>query len=304
MGCSETTSKDRSLRRSFAGAAEGCGLLIFEHEKRPAWITMRAFCITDSGSVLAVLIGHRQQLFFLIPVERFVVLFGFETTLFQSLIQVDFVIGHVMQAVAGEVPQQVARDQVGNLRVTGDDLAQDVLAQVLAFDRVDRQQCTQFVEALQEQGMAFFGNLFGLTHGDQDAAQVVKQDEMVGNDIGHEISPQEQNGRRSIKLLRPFLHRWLDQRTFPSASANSSLSKSSTSITLRRATSASRRVCASPGCNTPASSAASMACSPAAGLTWPLFSATCSFFCNGCAAFSRLQACCRAPTASSADCGR
>jgi hypothetical protein len=46
--------------------------------------------------------------------------------------------------------------------------------------------------------MAFFGNLFGLTHGDQDATQVVKQDEMIGNDVGHEISPQEQNGRGSI----------------------------------------------------------------------------------------------------------
>jgi hypothetical protein len=52
--------------------------------------------------------------------------------------------------------------------------------------------------------MAFFGNLFGLTYGDQDTAQVVEQDEMIGNDIGHEISPQEQNGRRSIKLPRPF----------------------------------------------------------------------------------------------------
>jgi hypothetical protein len=41
----------------------------------------------------------------------------------------------------------------------------------LAFDRVDRQQRTQFVEALQEQGMAFFGNLVGLTYGDQDAAR-------------------------------------------------------------------------------------------------------------------------------------
>jgi hypothetical protein len=66
--------------------------------------------------------------------------------------------------------------------------------------------------------MAFFGNLLGLTHGDQDAAQVVKQDEMIGNDVGHEISPQEQNGRGSIKRLRPFCmdrHVRLDQRTFP-----------------------------------------------------------------------------------------
>ena len=61
----------------------------------------------------------------------------------------------------------------------------------------------QFVEALQEQGMAFFGNLFGLTYGDQDTAQVVEQNKMIGNDVGHEISPQEQNGRGSIKLLRP-----------------------------------------------------------------------------------------------------
>ncbi|MNS28590.1 hypothetical protein D3C72_605720 [compost metagenome] len=136
--------------------------------------TMRAFFITSFRSVLAVLVRQRQQLFFLIPVKRFVVLFGFEATFFQRLIQVDFIIGHVVQAVTGEVPQQVARDQVGDLRVAGDHLAQNFLAQVLAFDRIDRQQCKQFVEALQEQGMAFVGNLFGLTYGDQDAAQVVE----------------------------------------------------------------------------------------------------------------------------------
>ena len=127
------------------------------------------FFAADRESVLAVVVRHRQQLFFLVPVEGFVVLFGFETTFFQCLIQVDLIVGHVVQAVAGEVPQQVARNQVGDLWIAGDHLAQDVLAQVLAFDRVDRQQRAQFVEALQEQGMAFFGNLFGLTYGDQDA---------------------------------------------------------------------------------------------------------------------------------------
>jgi hypothetical protein len=97
------------------------------------------FCMTDRGSVLAVLVRQRQQLLFLIPVERFVVLFGFEAPLFQGLVQVDFIIGHVMQAVTGEIPQQVAWHQMGDLRVASDDLAQDILAQVLAFDRIDRQ---------------------------------------------------------------------------------------------------------------------------------------------------------------------
>jgi hypothetical protein len=80
---------------------------------------------------------------------------------------------------------------VGDLWITDDYLAEEVLAQILAFDRVDGQLRAQFIEALQEQRMAFFGNLFGLTYGDQDAAQVVKQDKVIGNDIGHEISPQE-----------------------------------------------------------------------------------------------------------------
>jgi hypothetical protein len=33
---------------------------------------------------------------------------------------------------------------------------------------------------------------------------VVEQYKMIGNDVGHEISPQEQNGRGSIKPPRPF----------------------------------------------------------------------------------------------------
>ncbi|MNF82153.1 hypothetical protein D3C85_1042790 [compost metagenome] len=91
-----------------------------------------------------------------------------------------------MQAVAGEEPQQVARYQVGNLWVARDDLAQDVLAQVLAFDRVHRQLLAKFVEALQKQLMAFFRHLLGFTQGDQDAAQMVEQDEVVVEmGVGH-----------------------------------------------------------------------------------------------------------------------
>ncbi|WP_324729303.1 hypothetical protein [Pseudomonas chlororaphis] len=46
--------------------------------------------------------------------------------------------------------------------------------------------------------MAFFGNLLGFTHGDQDTAQMVEQDEVIGDDVGHDMSPQQQNGRGSI----------------------------------------------------------------------------------------------------------
>ncbi len=46
--------------------------------------------------------------------------------------------------------------------------------------------------------MAFLGHLFGFADGNQDAAQVVEQDEMISNDVGHEISPQSKNGRESI----------------------------------------------------------------------------------------------------------
>jgi hypothetical protein len=35
MGCYEAISKDRSLRRSSVGAAEGCDIFIFEHKKGP-----------------------------------------------------------------------------------------------------------------------------------------------------------------------------------------------------------------------------------------------------------------------------
>ncbi|MNI72094.1 hypothetical protein D3C73_1280150 [compost metagenome] len=89
--------------------------------------------------MLAVLVRQRQQLLFLVPVEGLVVLFGFEAAFFQCLVQVDFFIGQVVQAVTGEIPQQIPWNQVGDLRITGNDLSQDVLAQVLAFDRIDRQ---------------------------------------------------------------------------------------------------------------------------------------------------------------------
>ena len=75
---------------------------------------------------------------------------------------------------------------MGNLWVAQDDLAHHVLAQVLAFDRVDGQHGPQFIKAFQEQSVAFLGNLFGFADGNQDTAQVVEQDEMIGNDVGHE----------------------------------------------------------------------------------------------------------------------
>lgn len=99
--------------------------------------------------MFAALCRHGQQLLFLVPVKWFVVMLGFVTALFQRLIQLDFIIRHEMQAVTGKKPQQVARHQVGDLRVALDDLTQDVLAQVLAFYRVLRQLLDQFVEALQ-----------------------------------------------------------------------------------------------------------------------------------------------------------
>ncbi|MNE87436.1 hypothetical protein D3C80_1846390 [compost metagenome] len=78
-----------------------------------------------------------------------------------------------------------------------DHLAQQVLAQVLAFDRIDRQRGAQFVEALQKQRVAFFRNLLGFTDSDQNTAQEVELDESL---VEHNGSPLElkQNGRRSI----------------------------------------------------------------------------------------------------------
>jgi hypothetical protein len=49
--------------------------------------------------------GIASSCFFLVPVERFVVLFGFKATLFQGLVQVQFFIGHEVQAIAAEEPQ-------------------------------------------------------------------------------------------------------------------------------------------------------------------------------------------------------
>ena len=63
------------------------------------------------------LIRHGQQLFLTVPVERFVVLLGFVPALFQLLEDGNLVIRHEVQAVAAEVPQQVARNQVGDLGI-------------------------------------------------------------------------------------------------------------------------------------------------------------------------------------------
>ncbi len=51
--------------------------------------------------------------------------------------------------------------------------------------------------------MAFLGHLFGFADGNQDAAQVVEQDEMIGNDVGHEISPLKQKRAREYMPLAP-----------------------------------------------------------------------------------------------------
>ena len=104
-----------------------------------------------------------QQLLRLMPIERLVVDFGFMTALFQRLVQVKLFIGHEMQAITGEEPQQVARYQMGDLWVALNDLADQVLAQVLALQGILRQQGEQLVEALEKQRVAFLRDLFGLT---------------------------------------------------------------------------------------------------------------------------------------------
>ncbi|MNG00852.1 hypothetical protein D3C84_838050 [compost metagenome] len=101
-----------------------------------------------------------------------------------------------MQAVTAEEPQQIPRDQVGDLRVALNDLAHQVLTQVGAL-RINRQLQHQVVEALQEQRVAFFRHLLGLTQGNQNGAQVGKQGEMVFQAIGsHAGSPHEQKRAR------------------------------------------------------------------------------------------------------------
>ena len=97
----------QTKRRSLSGVFVS---VIFICIEKPAGDAVRAFvCLSlDGRLVRAALGGHSQQLFFLVPVERFVVFQGVEATFFEGLIHFDFVIRHKMQAVATEEPQQIA----------------------------------------------------------------------------------------------------------------------------------------------------------------------------------------------------
>jgi hypothetical protein len=74
---------------------------------------------------------------------------------------------------------------MGDLRVAVEDLAEQILPQVLAGNRVTRQFSEQFVVAFEEQGVAVVEHLFGFAQGDKDAAQVVEQGEVVVEVAGH-----------------------------------------------------------------------------------------------------------------------
>src|SRR5690606_24677761 len=89
-----------------------------------------------------------------------------------------------------EEPQQVAGHQVGDLRVAVEDLADQVLAQGAIFRHVG-QGFQQLVEALEEQCVAVVGNLLGLAEGDQNAAQLGEQGQVVfeiGSGHGNPVS--------------------------------------------------------------------------------------------------------------------
>ena len=124
------------------------------------------------------LVRHAQQLLFQVPVEGLVVLLGFVAAFLELLEDSDFLVGHEVQAVAAEEPEQVARNQVGDLWVAVEDLADQVLTHVALF-RYVLQVHDQLVEALEEQRVAFFRDLFGFAHGKQDAAQMGQQSQVV-----------------------------------------------------------------------------------------------------------------------------
>ncbi|MCY1408751.1 hypothetical protein D9M71_240790 [compost metagenome] len=101
-----------------------------------------------------------------------------------------------MQAVAAEEPQQVARHQVGDLRITVEHLGNQVLAEVLGADRVAWQLGQQFVEAFEEQAVVVLRNLLGFAQGAENGAQVLEQGEMmVEIGVGH-------GGPPGVKLKR------------------------------------------------------------------------------------------------------
>ena len=120
-------------------------------------------------SVPGVLFRHAQQLFFVVPVEGLVVLLGFVAAFLEGLEDGDFFVGHVVQAIAAEEPEQVTRYQMGDLRVAMEDLADQVLAHVPFFRHV-LQIHDQFIEAFEKQRVAFLRDLLGFAHGKQDAA--------------------------------------------------------------------------------------------------------------------------------------
>ncbi|MCY1292915.1 hypothetical protein D9M69_432370 [compost metagenome] len=84
---------------------------------------------------------------------------------------------------------------MGDLRVAVEDLADQVLAEVEIAFRVVGQFAQQFVEALEEQRVGVVCHLFGFAQGDQDAAQMVEQGEVVVEvGSGHGGDPESKTG--------------------------------------------------------------------------------------------------------------
>ncbi|MNT67417.1 hypothetical protein D3C72_2055550 [compost metagenome] len=95
------------------------------------------------------------------------------------LIQLDFLVRHVVQAVAAEEPQQVARDQVSDLRVAVEHLDDQFLALGHGVFGLARQLGQQLVEALEKQRVVLFRHLFSVAQGGQDGAQMDEQGKVM-----------------------------------------------------------------------------------------------------------------------------
>src|SRR5690606_19724950 len=96
------------MRAFFYPAVMSAGGVVEPIAERARQLTRCEPRLFPEGSVTGAFCGHRQQLLLMVPVERLVVLFGFVAAFFQSLEDGDLFVGHEVQTVAAEEPQQVA----------------------------------------------------------------------------------------------------------------------------------------------------------------------------------------------------
>src|SRR5690606_18828084 len=94
--------------------ADAVSFLVQFERRASGCLAATRFAFVPAESVAGRILRDAQQLLFLAPVEGSAFDLGLVAALVELLIQADFLVRHVVQAVTAEEPEQVARHQMGH----------------------------------------------------------------------------------------------------------------------------------------------------------------------------------------------